>query len=190
MIQLCAYTTVAGIVAFVLFEVFLRVLSRIGLRTPIDELGNYIETVMRAGADGARLLLRVPRRRRIEFLKVAPRGGHTRFLLVMSSRHCSPEEFAKARYVLGEAGIPFGVFKTGGQSAEERLVVECGRNLGLATNAARAVLFGSFGVGPSTPLRVGHIGGIAWREGAVIGWEYPESPENVGIIDYRGTDKR
>lgn len=185
----CGYVAAATIVALVLVEVFGRVLNRVGMKIAFAEIGEHIERMMRAGTNGAKLLLLVPRRR-IEFLKLAPRGGPTRFLLVVSRRHCSPEEFAEVRQRLKEQGIPFHLSSRDGRAAQERLVVECERDVSLAIRAAHAVLVGAFGAGPGTPLRAGFVGGLDLREGAVIGWGYPERPENVGIVDYHRPERR
>lgn len=184
MIPLVLYITAVVLAALVLFEVFGRVLNRIGMKITLESTDEHIERMMRAGTDNAKLLLGVPRRR-IEFLKLAPRGGPTRFLLMVSRRHSTPEEFAKARQRLDEERIPFNSSGSDGRATGERLVVECGRDLGLASRAAHAVLVGAFGFGPGTPLRASFVGGLDLRKGAVIGWEYPESPPNVGIVNYR-----
>lgn len=186
--RIAEYGCAAVFTAIVLFGLSLAVYSRVGLRISLDQLGGYIEKAMRACADQARLLLRA-RGRRIEFLKLAPPGRPTRFLLLLSSRHCSVEEFAKARERLDEAGIPFRQCTGDGRPARELLIVECGRDVGLATTAAHAVLV-AFGVAQGTPLRAAFVGGVDVREGAVIGWEYPDFPENVGIIEYHRPERR
>lgn len=104
--RVCAYLLVLALAAFVLFEALLRLYSRVGLRIQFHQIEGYIEKAMRAGANGTRFLLRAPRRR-IEFLKLVPRAAPTRFLMIVSSNHCSREQFFQARQRLQEAGISF-----------------------------------------------------------------------------------
>lgn len=181
--RVCAYLVVLALAAFVLFEALLRLYSRVGLRIQFHQIEGYIEKAMRAGANGTRFLLRAPRRR-IEFLKLVPRAAPTRFLMIVSSNHCSREQFFQARQRLQEAGISFQAVTSIHKTSRTQLIVECGRDLALATKAAHAVLTGAFGVDPTTPLRAGFVGGVDVREGAVIGWEYPESTQNIGVLTY------
>ena len=140
-------------------------------RSSVGRIRYPIEHVMEGGFVRTRLRLRHdPSRRWVDFVKLIPREGPTRFRMVLSGADCSPVEFARIQDSFRQADICFELVRSVKSNSEE-LVVECGRDIELAAEAARRAFTMGFGVPGDASLWVGHMGYLYyWPRDTMVGW--------------------
>ena len=162
---------------FVVFDLFLMVLKHVGWRIPFEEVHGYVEFVMRAGGNRARLLLRSSGHR-LDFVKLIPRDKPTRFLLALDKHFGSAEDFAAAKAWLHDRGIGYQDASCSKNNRKDRrLNVEIGQDVALGARVALGLFGEVLRVSRDAGLRFGHAGPINVRSGAVVGWDDPDAAE-------------
>lgn len=156
---------------FVAFELFGRVLNRVGWRISFDQVHDYVGAIMRSGEHGDRLLLR-SLGHRVEFIKLIPRGGPTRFVLSLDKHFGTSADLAAAKAWLHAQGIDCQEETSGeGHHGEQRLTVEIGQDVALGTRLALGLFKEVLRVPQDAGVRFGHIARMVVRPGVVVGWK-------------------
>jgi hypothetical protein len=172
----------AIVVLIIVGYLYLRVAEWRGYPVKIGEIGGVIEFAMMRGYDGSRLRLRGHGRRQyIDFKKRIMRSRKTLYRLVLDKACCSATQFTAAQDALRRLGIDYRIVPAS-LTRRERVVVECGRDVTRATQAARAVLVSGCGFGFDDVVRATHKGAFhCWPDGRdVIGWDDKKDTQDEG----------
>ena len=159
----CFWISLAVIVVALLgFEIYCRVLKRLGLRVRVLDLTPCIRGAAAMGLDGSRMRIERPGAAfYIDFEKVASPSGPESLRMVIYKESCTPSEFSGAQESLQAVGIDFAIGAD--VRGRERIVVECGLDVLRAARASRAVLVDAWGVDIEQRLRVWHKGSFPYR---------------------------
>jgi len=173
------------VLAPVVFVFYGKILNRMGRRTCVRDIRQFIRFALHRGMDESRLRLRRPwSRYRVDFEKHVPREGETRFEMILEGQRCSASEFQTAHESLKAHGIPVQVCSLDAEN-KRRLLVECGPDLHRATTAATVVFTEAFGLGIQDTIRACHKGwfDMDMTRDPMVGWE-PEQQEKPAATDH------
>ena len=141
--------------AVIALNLLLCALVRFGRTIPIAEIRKDIEASMQWGLDGATLRIsQLGSRHRVDFVKLIPSIGPTRFFMRLKAQRCSADEFDRSRQALLTRNLDVRS-ETDQDGNADCLIVECGQDTDSAVLALRAVFVGVFDVPWTEKVRVG-----------------------------------
>src|SRR5258708_3456993 len=112
------------------FELIARIANRVGLSIRPEQIDLYIETLMRVGGDGGRIIFRTEGHR-VEFIKRIEPHGPTDFWLVVRHRVRRSKDLIAAERWLKSSGVAYEV-KTNCRLCVKCLVVDIHLDVALA----------------------------------------------------------
>ena len=153
MLRSCAAITLVLAVAFYIHARVTKALRWCrGSPSYLDKIENVIRMQMMTGRDGAMLRLENWESGRgfVDMIKRWPDDEPCHFVLAVSERACSGNEFEKVPQMLGNHGYAGAIEMCDG---EKRLVVDCGRDIEMATRITRLLFMSLWGAPANAKLR-------------------------------------